>query len=410
MRSKRGKSFNESFNKNKMLLIPATIIIFSILIMSGMIQTQSSFVINQEAARFYLNGISYNGMKYLDSSAFTSGLSGGQVFAWTDNKISVDVDGVQKLTTSSRTGIRTGMKPDINFEITKTPYLVDISGNAISSGYTSKTQNSEGKWIYEYDYKTELQISSITAERTFAELQQDGMVGGAGTIEVLLPNGAIVKTSGIIEFDVVNNIFALISIDPPELIGWNFNWEGSISDSNIKFIFSKTGNEFTEGSYGQYLIDNYPERLTNVVYEYSFRFNVNSPQKPSHSINGRISLVNVNGELIGSIGMDSISIPGAYNGYYAGWLWTYFAYEWVLMKPVYTYTLTLKCFLTEGDGTTTTPTTTTTTSTDPQWPGFQMNTEMKLIIGGVGAGFGLLVLVFTIKKRGISMGGGGYYG
>lgn len=394
------------------VIIIIVAIVGSMAVSSGLM---SGFDVGEEGARLYLNGISYNGVKYLSEGELAAGLPDSEKFKWQDDEISVDVDGALNVLT---TGISTklapfettaigGWMPDVTFKFITNPQLVDLNGNPMAEGgYTDKLVSDE-RDMYVYHYAVKLQIELNTGMMTYEQAVDGGLkTKSPEVIYMRLVDGSIVGFNGFAEIGILKNIYALLSIDLPEVEGWTYGWEADIADQDIDFIWSKTGDSFEKGDYGEYIKDTYPECIAPFYDDYCVHFNLNEPIKPSHSNNDRISLVNVDGNVVGSIGLDSYNVPGVYNSYYT-WELVIFKTlhaEWLFMRPVFEYDLVLKVtalddIVIEENATTTLP---ITGPVLPPFPGFNdlVVTEIpqEILIGG-GIGIGLIVVVMWYRRR-----------
>jgi hypothetical protein len=397
-------------SKNNKTIAGAIIIILAI-VGSAMYGSglMAQFEVGEEGARLYLNGISYNGVKYLSEDELLNGLPGSEKFKWQDDEISVDVDGgLRAVTTGSsskpypfETSVVDGWMPDVGFKFITNPQLIDLNGNPMAEGdYTDKLI-SDGHDMYVYHYSVKLQVELNAGLLSMAAIKDGGLNPlDHEVIYMRLIDGSVVGFNGLAETGILKNIYALVSIDLPEVEGWTYGWEADVQDQDWDFVWSKTGDIFETGDYGDYVKDTYPEGLSPIFNDYVVHFNLNEPQKPSHSNFDRISLVNVDGEIVGSIGLDSCNVPGVYNSWYT-WvlLWKTFHSEWLFMRPTFEYDLVLKVTALDdvvaGNG---------VPPVDPDppfWKGFKdlVTSEIPqevLVGGGIGLG---LIMIFAVWKR-----------
>ena len=387
-------------------MVGVIIIIAAILV--GSSGLMAGFDVGDEGARLYLNGISYDGTKYLSEDAFATGLPDSQKFKWQDDEISVDVDGslnvitpvwLQSKIAPIETSAVGGWMPDTTFKFITNPQLIDLNGNDMSSGYTDKLI-SEGHDMYVYHYSVKLQVELNAGMITSEELNEQGIVQtlDEGLTFMRLIDGSVVGYHDLAETGILKNMYALVSIDLPEVDGWTYGWEADVAGQDIDFIWSKTGDSYDEGTYGDYIKDTYPEGLEPFLNDYTVHFNLNEPIKPSHSNNDRISLVNVDSDIVGSIGLDSCSVPGVYSSYYDWyWIWETLQTEWLFMRPVFEYDLVLKVTVLNDVAIVEDP-----DPEDPPFPGIDPivvpEIPQEILIGG-GATLGLIIVVMWYRRR-----------
>ena len=114
-------------------------------------------------------------------------------------------------------------------------------------------------------------------------------------------------------------------------------------------------------------------------------------------------MVNVDGNIVGSIGLDSYNVPGVYNSYYTWFfVWRTLNTEWLFMRPVFEYDLVLKVTALDDVVISNDTTTTTTDPILPPFPGFDdlvvPEIPQELLIGG-GIGLGLIIVVMWFRRR-----------
>lgn len=402
---------NNLMSRNNKQLIGVIIIIAAIVgsaaYGSGLM---AGFDVGGEGARLYLNGISYNGVKYLSEDALLTGLPGSEKFKWQDDEISVDVDGglkvlnpvwVQGKMAPIETSDVGGWMPDTTFKFITNPQLVDLNGNPMAEGSYTDKLISDDRDMYVYHYKVKLQVALNPGMITSETLEDQGIVqtAGEGLTFMRLIDGSVVGFHDLAEVGILKNIYALISVDLPDVEGWTYGWEADVEDQSWEFIWSG-GGSYETGDYGDYVKDNYPEGIAPILNDYVVHFNLNEPQKPSHSNFDRISLVNVDGEIVGSIGLDSANVPGVYNSYYT-WvlIFSTFHSEWLFMRPVFEYDLILKVVALAGDENGIPP-----PDPDPPWPGFDdliaLEIPQEILIGG-GIGLGVIVVMMLWRRKGV---------
>ena len=404
---------NSTLNRNNKQLIGVIIIIAAIIgslvASSGLM---AGFDVGEEGARLYLNGVSYNGVKYLSEDALVTGLPGSDKFKWQDDEISVDVDGALRVATPGAAATKInplettafdGWMPDVAFKFITNPQLIDLNGYPLSSGYTD-LRISDGRDMYVYHYSVKLQIELNADILTADEIIEQGRKSAAEKLTFIrLIDGSVIGFQGLAEIGILKNIYALVSIDLPEVEGWTYGWTAGVDNQDIDFIWSVSGESFEKGDYGDYVKDNYPETISPAYSDYCVHFNLNEPIKPSHSNNDRIERVNVDGNIVGSIGLDSYNVPGVYFSYYTWYFYTQLVGEWNFMRPVFEYDLILK--VTALDDVVISNDTTTTTTTGPvlpPFPGFDdlviPEIPQEILISG-GIGLGLIVVVMWYRRR-----------
>lgn len=429
---------NGAADYKKIIVIAFVAALFIPMVVNGGIFGQVGFGMGEGQAKFYLNGVRYDGVDYLTDSSFTSGL-GGDSIAWGDDKITVDVDGpidapvktpiwdsglgvVLAQWTSYELSEISGLKPDVGFEIVGTPALVDISGNPIDSGYTRLDVNAAGDDMYSYHYLVDLKMDVFADTMSVEETIAMGMASSIGWERTyrLRYDGTERIVGGLAEIGVINDIYALLSIDIPVADGWDFGWQINVDDiPNAEFTWSDGNEAFTEYNY-QTKIESYAEGDPSYMnYDDVFHFNFNENIQRSHSGESEVHPVLSGNEVVGAIGLTQAVVPGVYSGRWTGSLLTgnlLFTPSWYKMTPTdITYTLLLKLTATDvtdgGGGNTTTTTTTTGNGDDPfdPWKGFswedlsEMDLQTQVMIGGGVFIFVVVALVALRSKR------GGYY-
>lgn len=406
----------------RVIVIALIAALFIPMLVSGGIFRQAGFDVGDHDAKFYINGIQYGGESYLSSSDLSSVYADSQVFRWEDNKISFDIDGeigvspsINKLAAAELDSV-TGISPDISFGISNSLQLIDLNGDLLTSGYTRKTITSEGLDMYIYHYACDLTVSAKSGKTETASFTGTTPYATAPTdAYVVRIDGVPIGTEGMTEIDVVNNLYALLSVDLPDITDWTFGWEVHIDDIDADLKSTRTNEVFKETEYESYIDTTYTESLAPIWWDYTTYININNPTRRSHSVEGRVTTFIADGEEVGSIGVDQIAIPGAYYSYYAYYGYTGLTTLWDLLEPTLIYNIILKISAidgrdTNGDGNETTTTTTTTDDNggfDPgegfNWKEFveEMTTEQMVMIGG--GTFVLVMVVFMFRRR-----GGGY--
>lgn len=387
---------------------------------------QSSFEFGGNNAKVYLKGVKFGNNVYLGKSDVEK--NGGIVSRWSDDEISIDIDGSPRVISQPtlyppvyQTDNFAGLYPNIKFKILNNPTLVDYDGNVMSTGYTDKQVNSRGQTVYIYRYAFDLSMSCDADIIKSADI--DGLVQYSGVYNIFY-DGNKIAVRDISEFGVIDNVYVILTLDLPRVDGWSFAWEGDVNVYPIKFVSSVSGEEFTALNVYQHIEDEYPEILHPTFEDYCFHYNINNNIQLSHSNNGRLMLNIIDGTNVTYIGADSISVPGAYQAWYAGIAYTNLQYKWDNYNPTIKYKITLEITATDlssnddnidDNNTSSTSTTSnywyttgdTSTTTggggfNPligfDWNNYFDNIISKVIIGGV-VFIGIVSVAFIIRRK-----------
>lgn len=401
----------------RIIVIALIAALFIPMVVSGGVFRQAGFGLGEYDAKFYINGIQYGGDTYLTSSALSSVYADSQVFKWEENRISFDIDGEIGESPSNSKAYPAelsdveGIKPDISFEISDSLQLVDIYGAPLDGGYTRLAITSDGLDMYIYHYACDLTVSAKSGKTDTASFTESEPGGQQPDDPYAVRiDGTLVVTDGMTEIDVMDNIYALLSVDLPDIDDWTFGWEVHIDGIDADLESTRIGEIFKETEYEAYLDSTYTEALGPYYWDYTSYININNPIRRSHSVEGRVTPFIADGEEVGAIGADQMAIPGAYHSYYSYYAYTGLVTGWDLLEPTLIYNIILKVSAidgrdTNGDGNETTTTTTTDDNGgfDP-WKGFswkefveEMSFEQKVILGG--ATFALVMMVLLFRKR-----------
>lgn len=401
----------------RIIVIALIAALFIPMVVSGGVFRQAGFGIGDHDAKFYINGIQYGGESYLTSSDLSSAYADSQVFKWEDNKISFDIDGEIGESPSNSKAYPAelsdveGIKPDISFGISDSLQLVDIYGAPLDSGYTRLLLTSDGLDMYVYHYACDLTVSAKSG-RTDTASFTESLPGGQQPEDpyAVRIDGTLVVTDGMTEIDIMDNIYALLSVDLPDITDWTFGWEVHIDGVDADLESTRTSEVFKETEHEAYIDSTYTEALGPFYWDYTSHININNPIRRSHSVEGRVTPFIADGEEVGAIGADQMAIPGAYHSYYSGFYWGLVT-GWDLLEPTLIYNIVLKVEAIDGrvsngdDNETTTTTTTDDNGGFDPWEGFswkefveEMSIEQMAMIGGVTFVFVMIVLLF--RRRG----------
>jgi hypothetical protein len=401
----------------RIIVIALIAALFVPMVVSGGIFRQAGFGFGEYDAKFYINGIQYGGDAYLTESSLLSAQDNSEVFGWEENRISFDIDGEigNKISASrdypANLADIEGLKPDMSFEISNSLQLVDLYGNPLTSGYTRKDKTSDGFDMYIYHYSCDLMVDAKAGKTATASLTETSPGGSSpNDIWAFRIDGVSTATEGMTEIGVIDNIYALLSVDFPDITDWTFGWEVHIDGVDADLKSTRTGEVFKETEYEDYIDSEYIETSSVIFYDPVFHININNPIRRSHSVEGRVTQFIADGEEVGAIGVDQMAIPGAYHGAYTGF-YTGLVTGWDLLEPTLIYNIILKVSAvdgrdTNGDGNETTTTTTTTDGNggfDPlkgfNWKEFveEMSFEQKVMLGG--ATFVLVMIVLLFRRR-----------
>jgi hypothetical protein len=375
---------------------------------------QSEFVVGEDVASFKIAGISYEGNRYLSESDFKSDYPTAQVFSWKSDKKSFDVDGpitytdLNMLDGSLYMNEFGGMMPDITFEITKTPFLVDLDGNEKSGGYTDLIVRSDGANQYMYHYKTQLKIRVDMGVLDLAGMREIGAANSQ--YAKLFYDGANREIAGIGEYGIMRNINALLSVDLPEVEGYTCGWEMHIDATHADMIFSHDGTVYTESNYLP-VFNEWPEGLFDIIAgNGQFHVNMNDNVQRTNSVGEKLVPVDIGGTEVVTVGLTQALVP-AISRTLANFFITFqldSTTEIMKFTPVVYYDLLLKVAMVDEvipEGNTTTTTTNTNTWKPFTWEpiSFDFDTTQLLLIGG-GIFSATLIIGFMFKRKQESYG------
>lgn len=415
--NKKIKSMSKRFNYKVIAVALIMSLSFTFLAVNGGFNFQSQFLVNDDAAIFRLAGLSYEGNKYVSESSFKNANPGAEVFIWRDNKISFDIDGPITFDTSIDGIVFPprqlenfgGLKPDMTFEITQNPVLVDMDGNPMPGGYTDKLTRADGATQYMYWYKSSISISNYMGIINMQTLRDLEVIPPGGNWFDLWYDGLERPLAAMAEMGIIRNINSLIEVDLPEVEGYTLGWEMHIDATNAEMTFSLDGTVYNEYNY-QPVFDEHPEGSVSIWDgDGQFHFNKNDNIQRTNSVGEKLVPVEVGEEEVVSVGLTQALVPGIVRTETV--IWGIFVLDSVsnfyYFTPKIVYDVIIKVAVVDDiidpdpTNTTITPPTTPPPFT---WGDLNIGMEpMQAVMLGGGIFFGVIIIGMLASKKRESM-------